>query len=179
MPAVRVGWDAFAAGAAISALRAGPGWTLPWPEGWPKARALRPGQAVGPVVGGNLTCLGAALGTPLRPRTRGSILLLEDVGEAAYRLDRVLTQLSQSGILRSVAGVLLGTFTDCPPSGGLAVEAVLERHVGGLGVPVLAGLPLGHGPVQSALPLGVPCRLDADKGSLTLLEAPAGAARAG
>lgn len=169
MPGVAVGWSAFAAESALWALGGCAPAPLPLPEGWPAPRAVRGGGAEGPVVGGNLTCLAAAVGTPLMPPTRGAILLLEDVSEAAYRIDRCLVQLRLSGALDGVAGVALGTFTDCAASAGLELDAVLERHLAALGVPVLAGLPLGHGPVQSALPLGVPCRLDADAGTLTVL----------
>lgn len=174
MPAVGTGWTAFGAAAALGALWPELPWTMPAPEDWPAPRALRGGRAEGRVVGGNLTCLAAAVGTPLMPDTRGRILLLEDVSEAAYRIDRCLTQLGQAGALRDLAAVALGTFSACEPSGGLDAEAVLERHLAPLGVPVLAGLPLGHGPVQSALVLGARCRLCADDATLTLLESPYG-----
>jgi muramoyltetrapeptide carboxypeptidase len=163
------GWNAFAAAAALGAVAAPPPWPMPLPEGFPAPRPLRAGRVEAPVVGGNLTCLAAAVGTPLMPPTRGRILLMEDVSEAAYRIDRCLTQLAQAGALRDLAGVLLGTFTDCGPSGGLTVDDVLERHLAPLGVPVLAGVPLGHGAVQSALPLGVRCRLDAVAGRVTVV----------
>lgn len=177
MPGVQSGWDDFVARAALGALTAAAPWPLPLPAAWPVPRALVPGRVEAPVVGGNLTCLAAAVGTPLMPPTRGRILLLEDVSEAAYRVDRCLTQLGQAGALRDLAAVILGTFTACGESGGLTVEEVLERHLRPLGVPVLAGLPLGHGHVQSALPLGVACRLDAGAGTLTVVAPPlAGAA---
>jgi len=166
------GWDPFQAGAAWRALTAPPPWTLDAPPGAPPPTALRGGVARGPLVGGNLTVLAAIAGTPLAPDTRGAILLLEDVDERAYRLDRCLVQLRLAGMLEGLAGVALGTFTDCPPVAGLTAEAVLERHLRPLGVPVLAGLPLGHGPVQSAVPLGVEAGMDADAGTLTVLEAP-------
>lgn len=170
MPGVGGGWDPFVAGAALAALWADPPWTVPLPEAWPAPHAVRGGTAEGVLVGGNLTCLAAAVGTPLMPSLKGAILLLEDVSEAAYRIDRSLTQMAQAGALDGIAGVVLGTFTACEASGGLAPESVLERALAPYGVPILAGLPLGHGPVQSAVPLGVRCRLDADAGTLTVLE---------
>ena len=173
MPGVgREDWDAFTASAALKALFA-PGWRpLPMPAAWPAPRAIRTGAAEGPLVGGNLAVLAAACGTPFMPDTRGAILLLEDVGEAAYRIDRSLTQLAQAGVLDGLAGVALGTWTGCTATADATVDRVLEDHLDRLGVPVLAGLQLGHGVTQSVVVLGAAARLDAAAAALSLGPAP-------
>jgi muramoyltetrapeptide carboxypeptidase len=130
--------------------------------GAPAARALVPGRARGRAVGGTLSLLAALAGTPWLPESRGALLVLEDVGEAPYRVDRMLTQLEQAGWLRGVAGVVLGSWERCGD-----VQPVLRDRLAGLGVPVLGGLPVGHGRPQLSLPLGVPATLDADAGTLT------------
>lgn len=132
----------------------------------PAPAAVRGGAAEGPLVGGNLALLAAMCGTPAAPRAAGRILFVEDVGEAAYRLDRAWTQLLLSGALDDVAGIALGRFTDC----GDGVDELLHELTWSLGVPVLAGLPIGHEPDNWTLPLGVRARLDADAGTLQLLE---------
>ena len=98
----------------------------------------------------------------------GCILLLEDVREECYRLDRMLTQLLRSGALDGVAGVALGTWTGCGPPD--AVRRVMQDRLGGLGVPVAWGLGFGHASPQPTIPLGVPAELDAGAGTLTFLE---------
>ncbi|MFO7181722.1 MAG: LD-carboxypeptidase [Pseudomonadota bacterium] len=127
------------------------------------------GSAHGPLVGGNLTVLFTAHAAGRLRLPEGCILALEDVAEASYRIDRMLTALLVSGALDRVAGVVLGDFTDC--SAGVhrvSVEAVLAERLGTLRVPVLAGLPFGHARPNVPLPLGMPARLDADTGCLTV-----------
>lgn len=105
------------------------------------------GQAEGPLVGGNLCVLASLCGTPFQLSARGAIVLLEDVHEKPYRLDRTFVQLRESGCLDQVAAVALGSFEDCRPPANepwSAVE-VLTPLLEGLGVPVLTGLPVGHG----------------------------------
>lgn len=133
---------------------------------------LRAGVAEGPLYGGNLAVLAALAGTPsLRP-PEGAILLLEDVGEITYRLDRLFTQLRASGFLRRMAGIALGDFVDCRPAREdhpTALEVARER-LGDLGVPVAAGFPVGHGARNQPVVLGRPYRLDASAGRLEALE---------
>ncbi|MGH8870249.1 MAG: S66 peptidase family protein, partial [Actinomycetes bacterium] len=130
----------------------------------PHARPLVPGAATGVTSGGTLSLLAAALGTgDLRPAT-GSIVLLEDVTEAPYRVDRMLTSLLRAGWFTGVAGIALGSWERC----GEGVHDVLAERLSPLGVPVLAGLAVGHDAPQLTLPLGVPARLDADAGTLTV-----------
>jgi muramoyltetrapeptide carboxypeptidase len=130
-------------------------------------RPLAPGRARGPLVGGNLTVLFSshAAGRLLLPV--GCLLLLEDVTEASYRIDRMLTALLLSGVFDRVAGIVLGDFTDCSPAPhGVPVEAVLEERLRGLRVPVASGLPVGHGQENVPVPLGLHAELDADRGVL-------------
>ena len=130
------------------------------------------GEAEGVVLGGNLALLAAMTGTPLAPSLEGAILFIEDVGEAPYRVDRMLTQLRLSGALDRVAGVLIGAFTRCAPGpDGARVEDVLAERLGGLGVPVLAGVPTGHVDDPLELPLGARARMDT-RGCVTFLEHP-------
>ncbi|WP_030686510.1 LD-carboxypeptidase [Streptomyces globisporus] len=135
------------------------------------ARALVPGRARGVTLGGCASLLAADLGTPHgRPSARGGLLLLEDVGEEPYRLDRILTQLLRSGWLEGVAGIGLGSWEECGPYE--EVRAVLADRLGGLGVPVVEEMGFGHSTTALTMPLGVPATLDADTGTLTL-DAPA------
>ncbi len=144
----------------------------------PDATALVPGRAHGVLTGGCASLLAADRGTPgARPSFAGGLLLLEDVNEQPYQLDRILTQLRRSGALDGVAGVVLGSWDGCGPLDG--VRAVMLDHLGGLGVPVLWELGFGHCPSSITVPLGVPATLDADAGTLTLdtpvLSGPTGA----
>jgi muramoyltetrapeptide carboxypeptidase len=142
---------------------------------WEGGTRLVPGRAAGVTAGGNLSMLAAGLGTP-DGRQAGScgggfdgcILLLEDVNEECYRLDRMLTQLLRTGALDGVAGIVLGTWTGCGSPEG--VRQVMSDRLGGLGVPVAWGLGFGHTAPQVTVPLGVPAELDADRGTLTFLE---------
>jgi muramoyltetrapeptide carboxypeptidase len=94
-------------------------------------------------------------------------LLLEDVAEAPYRVDRMLTHLRRAGVLGSVAGVAVGQFTACADEWPVSIVDVLAERLGDLGVPVLGGLPLGHGDAPMTVPVGVPAVLDVAAGTLT------------
>jgi|CXWL01.1.fsa_nt_gi muramoyltetrapeptide carboxypeptidase len=131
------------------------------------------GRAEGRLVGGNLTLLQSLIGTRFAADLRGAILFLEDVNEDLYRIDRMLAHLRLAGVLEGVAGVAIGQFTDCrrsTPDGGLGLDAVLATYVAPLGVPVVMGLPIGHIAAQWTIPVGVRAALDADAGTLALLE---------
>lgn len=130
-----------------------------------------PGRAGGILLGGNLCLVVASLGTPDMPDLTGAILLVEDVQEPPYKVDRMLTQLRRSGALDGVAGVAVGQFTDCADGWDTTVVDVLVDRLGDLGVPVLGGLPVGHGPGQLTVPVGVPATLDATTGTLTVTAA--------
>jgi len=132
---------------------------------------LAGGRARGRLVGGNLTLLSHLAGTRHLPDLQGVVLLLEEVNEAPYRIDRALTQLALAGALEQAAGVLVGRLEGCdapqgvPPAPVRAADVIAER-LGGLGVPVVAGAPVGHGGRNRALPLGLEVELDADAGTL-------------
>jgi muramoyltetrapeptide carboxypeptidase len=136
-------------------------------------RVLWPGKARGPLVGGNLTVLFTCAVTGRFRLPPGAILALEDVTEASYRIDRMLSALRVGGHLRGLAGVALGGFTDCPPGPhGVPVAQVLARELSSWGVPVVADLPFGHDLPNQPLLLGVEAELDADAGCLRLGELP-------
>lgn len=115
--------------------------------------SIHPGRASGPLLGGSLTLLSHLAGTPYAPRLEGAILLLEDVGEKPYRLDRYLTHLSLAGALRGVAGIALGQLTACDDENARGAEVVREAVLA-LGVPAIEGIPAGHEDGNFALPLG-------------------------
>ncbi|MET0425681.1 MAG: LD-carboxypeptidase, partial [Actinoplanes sp.] len=121
------------------------------------------GRAEGVLLGGNLTILAATAGTPHAPDPAGALLLIEDVNEAPYRVDRALVQLDRAGLLDGLAGVAVGQFTGC---GGPAIVDTLRERLGHRGIPVLGGLPIGHGDHQVAVRLGTPFVLDANAGTL-------------
>jgi muramoyltetrapeptide carboxypeptidase len=124
-----------------------------------KPVVLNRGRASGPVVGGNLTSICHLLGTPYEPRFEGHLLLLEDRGEAPYRIDRMLSQLRLAGHLDGIAGVILGSFQDCgSPEDVYATVKEAFRHTD---VPILAGFDLGHGTDNLTVPIG----LEADMGT--------------
>jgi muramoyltetrapeptide carboxypeptidase len=129
-----------------------------------QGRTVRGGSAEGVLVGGNLTLLASSIGTPLVHPATGGIVLLEDVGEQPYRLDRAVTQLMRSGWFDGVRGIALGSFLSCGQPE--QVTALLDARLGALGVPVIGELPVGHGATNLPVPLGVPARLDADAGTL-------------
>ncbi|MFY1637274.1 S66 peptidase family protein [Solwaraspora sp. WMMB335] len=137
----------------------------------PSAPVRVAGRASGRLLGGNLTLLAASMGTPDLPDLRGAILLVEEVAEAPYRVDRLLTQLRRGGALAELAGVAVGQFTRCADRYGVDVAEVLGERLADLGVPVLGGLPIGHGQAPRAVGLGVPATLDATAGTLTVAPA--------
>jgi muramoyltetrapeptide carboxypeptidase len=132
------------------------------------------GKASGPLVGGCLVDFIYTIGTEWEPDLEGAIFFFEEVSHAPIQIDRALLYLDQVGKFRGVRGIVVGElagcewheFTSSPRSKTL--EEVLEDRLGGLGVPVLYGLPLGHGPSQATLPLGVDATLDADALTLTI-----------
>jgi muramoyltetrapeptide carboxypeptidase len=128
-----------------------------------------PGTARGVLLGGNLTLLDSAVGTADLPDLRGAILFFEEIDEAPYRLDRMLTHLRRAGVLRRVAGVAIGQVLngEGAPDACDAVGVLTDR-LGDLGVPVLGGLRLGHGNGQLTVPLGAMATIDVAAGTLTV-----------
>lgn len=127
-----------------------------------------PGTATGPLIGGNLSLIVSTVGTPDFPDLGGAILLVEDVSEAPYKVDRMLTHLRRAGALDGVAGVAVGQFTECADGWDVTVVDVLNDRLGDLRVPVLGGLPIGHGTGQLTVPVGTSATIDADAGVLTV-----------
>jgi muramoyltetrapeptide carboxypeptidase len=138
---------------------------------------LQRGVASGPLIGGNITLLCASLGTPYQPPFRDRILFFEDLDEVPYRFDRMLTQLLNAGLLQQVAGVAIGINAGClDPKAKKSkeyrqsLEDVFRERLLPLNVPVVAGLPFGHIPLNATLPVGVWVTLDANKGDLLITE---------
>ncbi|MGO9526551.1 MAG: S66 peptidase family protein [Verrucomicrobiia bacterium] len=141
-------------------------------------RVIRGGKAEGALIGGNLSLLCATSGTPYQPVFRGAILFFEDVDEAPFRFDRMLTHLLNAGVLQQVAGVAIGVNKNCRDKTANKTgeyrqsEAdVMEERLRPLKVPVVAGLPFGHAPWNATLPVGLRARLDAENGDLVIMEA--------
>ncbi|WP_200216613.1 S66 peptidase family protein [Micromonospora coerulea] len=130
-----------------------------------------PGRAQGPLLGGNLCLITASIGTPDLPDLTGAVLLVEEVQEPPYKIDRMLTHLRRAGVLDGLAGVVVGQFTECADGWDTTVNDVLSERLGDLGVPVLGGLPIGHGVGQLTVPVGTRAVLDADAGTLTVAPA--------
>ena len=142
------------------------------------------GVATGPLLVANLTVATHLLGTPHLPRLDGAILVLEDVAEAPYRIERMLTQWRLGGVLQRLAGLGFGSFEGCddpapqeeePAGHRFDLRQVLRERSLDLGIPVVADLPVGHAVGNAALPLGVPARLDGGAGTLEVLSAAAAA----
>jgi muramoyltetrapeptide carboxypeptidase len=138
---------------------------------------LRRGIVSGPLMGGNITLLCAALGTPWQPSFKNQVLFFEDLDEVPYRFDRMLTQMLNAGLLQQVAGIAIGVNANChDPKAKHAkeyrqtLEDVFKDRLLPLKVPVVAGLPFGHIPLNATLPIGVRVTLDALKGDLTIDE---------
>ncbi len=166
-------------GPVLTTLAAEPDWSIQrlfdWVEGLPLAPLNGTGWGGGKVSGillpANLTVATHLLGTPVQPQLDGVILALEDVTEAPYRIDRLLTQWRLSGALSKVRGIALGRFSRClaPPNiPSLTIEEVLRDRLGDLGIPIVSNLPFGHDGFNAALPVGVLVQLDADKGILSM-----------
>lgn len=134
--------------------------------------APRPGVAEGEVVGGCLSMVAATMGTPYAPPFNGAILFLEDTGEKAYRIDRMLVHLRQAGVFERVAAVVFGALR--PPGGSEAEHRMIQECVAdqaaSLDCPVLTGVEAGHGSANFTIPFGVRARVDAAARTLTFLE---------
>lgn len=135
----------------------------------PAARTLQPGRAEGRLVGGNLSLLASLCGTRFAPDYTDCILVVEDIGEPTYRIDRMLQQLALSGALARVAGIAYGQFTEGTDAGDAssrALDDVLREAADIADVPAVAGFPLGHIDDQWTIPLGAMAELDADARTL-------------
>lgn len=146
-----------------------------YPEMSSTIEVVRSGSVKGRIWGGNLTLLSTLVGTPWFPPLRDGILLLEEVGEAPYRIDRMLTHLILSGALRSVRGIAVGICAGCDPAStedgqpSPSWRSVFRERLHHLNIPVVLGLPVGHIPFNAAVPIGERVHLDAQKGELIIL----------
>jgi muramoyltetrapeptide carboxypeptidase len=137
-----------------------------------RIKTITPGVARGRLLGGNLSVLTALLGSPFLPDFRDAVLFLEDVNEAPYRVDRMLTQLSLAGILKGARAVVWGTCHECVPDAGFGsatIPDLLDDHVKPLGVPAWRGALFGHIDRQFTLPVGAEVEVDATAGSIRML----------
>lgn len=131
----------------------------------PAASCGLPGEAEGPLVGGNLSLLCHLVGTPYLPSLEGAILFVEDKGEPLYRIDRMVTHLSLAGSLEGVAGLIVGDFIDCGDP--REIDRIFMEVASRLRIPMITRFPIGHGPGNFTLPLGMPARLDTRRMTLT------------
>jgi muramoyltetrapeptide carboxypeptidase len=137
---------------------------------FPDATTAVSGMASGRTMGGNLTLLASSVGTVTSWPAAGGLLMLEDEGEDAYRVDRMLTQLRRSGYLDGVAGIVCGHWYRCGDA--TVIEAVLRDRLGSLGVPMITGANIGYGGPNGAWPIGIQATLDADKCRVELADPP-------
>jgi muramoyltetrapeptide carboxypeptidase len=137
---------------------------------FPRSRTVVPGVARGVTMGGTLTLLSSSLGCATSWPARGGIVLIEEVEEEPYRVDRMLTQLRRSGYLDGAAGIITGTYTDCGPAED--IDAILTERLADLGVPMISWANIGHGGKFQTYPIGIAGELDADAKTLRLLDPP-------
>lgn len=140
---------------------------------------IQSGEATGSLVGGNLTLMISLMGTPYDIDFENKLVFVEEIGESPYKVDRMLTQLLNSGKLEKAAGIVLGIFNDCETKEtdpdfdtSLSLKEVLHDRLGKLKMPIAYGLPFGHVSNNATIPFGINAKFDADKGSLTYLEQP-------
>lgn len=136
-------------------------------------QCLADGVAEGRLIGGNLSMLCSLIGTPYLPDLAGAILIIEDIAENPYRIDRKLMQLRLAGLLQKVSGLILGQFTDCNSDSegeDLNLEELVTGVTSDLNIPIVTGFPFGHEENKYTIPLGVRARLNAAEGFLEFLE---------
>ncbi len=148
--------------------------TLNWPENkiYPEYTVIKKGQAQGVLLGGNLTTLNSLMGTKYMPNFEGVIIFIEEVGEEAYKIDRMLSQLIISGIFGSAAAVLVGRSLPAPSWTEAELIAVFVERLSLLDCPSAYGFPIGHFHHQWTLPQGVWAEINIDKGNLKIIESP-------
>jgi muramoyltetrapeptide carboxypeptidase len=168
-------------GPLLTTLAQEPGWSIERLFDWVERQTLpplqgtswSPGKATGRLLPANLTVATSLLGTPQAPDLTDVILAFEDVTEAPYRIDRMLTQWRLAGKFEHVRGIALGRFSQCEPPPqvpSFTVLQVLHERLSRLGIPVVAELPFGHDGANATLPVGILADLDGDAGRLTFPE---------
>jgi muramoyltetrapeptide carboxypeptidase len=138
-----------------------------------RVQSITPGTAVGDLKGGCLSIISTLLGTEYVPPWKDAILFVEDINEEIYRVDRYLTHLKLAGVLAQAKGFIFGSCTDCGPGegyGALTLEQVLDDHIKPLGIPSWFGSMIGHIPMKFTMPVGLKAQVDAEKGTIQLLE---------
>jgi muramoyltetrapeptide carboxypeptidase len=164
----------------LTTIAAEPDWSRQRLFDWVAGRTIAPlegsgwggGKASGILLPANLTVATHLLHTAVQPDLNGVILAFEDVSEAPYRIDRLLTQWRMTGAFEQVCGIALGRFSQCEPPPHIpsfSVEEVLRDRLSDLGVPIVSDLPFGHDGVNAALPVGVMAAIDADQGTLQVI----------
>lgn len=140
-----------------------------------KLPSLNKGNASGRIVGGNLAVFAALLGTEYFPNLTGKILMIEDIGELPYRIDRILNQLRLAGAFKKIKGIILGRFVDCnehdPAKKTLSLGEVIQHYVGAVKVPSVYTFPHGHIKDFLTVPFGIKVNLNATKGTIEFAEA--------
>jgi muramoyltetrapeptide carboxypeptidase len=138
-----------------------------------RTQTIHSGKAIGELVGGNLTVLTALSGTPYLPDFRGKILFLEDINEAPYKIDRMMSTLRLSGVLEQISGFIFGDCARCEPGGGwgsLTLDQIFDDYILPLNIPAYSGAMIGHIPRQFIVPVGAKAEMNADSGTFRLLE---------
>lgn len=132
-----------------------------------EAKALKSGNAIGTLIGGNLSLICHLVGTPYLPSMKGALLFIEDCEEPIYRIDRMLNHLKLSGLLKEISGLIGGHFKDCGDQ--KAIDQLILEVVSDLNIPVVSGMSFGHGTVNTTLPIGCKAELDTKRMGLTLM----------
>ncbi len=133
-----------------------------------EGEVLRSGRAQGALLGGNLSLLCRLIGTPYLPSLNGALLFMEERGESLYRVDRMLTHLRLSGLLDDVGALMAGDFAECGDTA--SIKELLLESTGDLDIPVVTGMPVGHGAMNCAVPIGLRATIDTDTMTLTVSE---------
>lgn len=138
-----------------------------------RTQTLTAGSVDGKILGGNLTVLTALSGTTYYPDFQDAILFLEDVGEDPYRIDRMMSTLKLNGTLDKIKGFVFGQCSDCKPGSGygaFTIDQIMDQYIIPLEIPAYIGAMIGHIPKQFIIPVGARVRLNANEGSLTILD---------
>lgn len=140
-----------------------------------KAKCVVPGKAGGIMTGGNLTVLSRSLGTRWQPDFDGKLIFIEDVNEPVYKIDGMLTQLAQAGAFDMCKGIIFGGFNGCRnayPEFAFSIDEVIQDTVQKYGKPVISGFMCGHFQPMLTLPFGTRCLMDAERGTIEMVEIP-------
>lgn len=138
-----------------------------------RVRTITPGKATGILAGGNLSVLAGLTGSDYLPDWKGKILFLEEVGEKIYAVDRMMSQLKLAGILDQLSGFVMGKCSRCSPGegyGSLTLDEILDHYIKPLNIPAYSGAMIGHIESKFTVPVGGKAEVDADKGTIQLLE---------